>query len=587
MEELLLQDDDIEEVVLVPPDDGNITDEDSGDEDDINLQRLAGRMLRSDIEVKFTEKSNENEVVEMHVSENNENSTKKLQKQETKYSKLPKSKKNSYTWSSSPNFSSNNGRGDNDETKHSFDNFEYSPVECFELFFSNNVIQLITEMSNRYAFQRNHALNVSAEEIKVYIAILLLTGYMTPKYMRMFWEIKSDTHNEAVANSMRRNRFFEIQQYIHLSDNLHLPENDKYAKVRAYFNLLNNNFTQNFEFAYSSHISMDETMIPYYGRHSLKQHIHGKPIRFGYKMWSAATRDGYLITFEPYQGAKAIQLPLQNEYGLGAAVILELESRLPKNIGPYNLYFDNFFTGLQLLATLTERGTGGTGTIRENRTGKCPITQSSLLKKEKRGSFSFKTSENVLIARWNDNNIVTFASNCHNLEPIQKVDRIGFVNGKRAKIQVDCPSVVRKYNKYMGGVDRFDENVASMRISLRGKKWWFPLFAFGVDAACQNAWLTMKACSKQDKLTYCQFRRTIVQVYLSKYSVPPKKRLSCGVPLQNRVIDEVRLGGNANTHTEQACSQRRCVKCHKATRKMCVQCNVALHVHCWFDFHCK
>lgn len=65
------------------------------------------------------------------------------------------------------------------------------------------------------------------------------------------------------------------------------------------------------------------------------------------------------------------------------------------------------------------------------------------------------------------------ASNCHGLSPITKVDRISVVNKRRTRIKVDCPSLVKMYNKYMSGVDRFDENVDSMRISLRGKKWWF------------------------------------------------------------------------------------------------------------------
>lgn len=140
-------------------------------------------------------------------------------------------------------------------------------------------------------------------------------------------------------------------------------------------------------------------------------------------------------------------------------------------MGPYNLYFDNYFTSLSLLTTLRENGTGGTGTIHENRLAKCPVTPASVLKKQSRGNFSFQTNNDVLVLRWHDNNIVTFTTNCHNLLPIQKVDRIGTVDGKRTlKIQVNCPSVVQKYNKYMGGVDRFDENVHSMRVVLRGKK---------------------------------------------------------------------------------------------------------------------
>ncbi|XP_056647353.1 piggyBac transposable element-derived protein 3-like [Diorhabda sublineata] len=408
-----------------------------------------------------------------------------------------------------------------------------SAVECFELLYNDDIIKFIVDMSNLYALQRNHTLNVTCDEIRVYIAILLLTGYLTPKYMRMLWEVKSDTHNDLVASSIRRNRFFEIQQYLHLSDSTSLPPNDKFAKVREYFTKLNVNFTAHFKKAGSSHISIDETIVPYFGRHGTKQHIHGKPIRFGYKLWSAATRHGYLVNCEPYQGASGPGLKMQSDFSLGAAVILELHSRLPEELGPYNLYFDNFFTGLPLLKYLREQNVGGTGTVRENRLENCNLPYSKDMKKEPRGKLCHKDSKEIIAAKWHDNNIVTIASNCHGLDPITKVDRIGFVDKKRAKIQVDCPAVIKMYNKYMGGVDHFDENVDSMRVALPGKKWWFPLFAFGLDAACQNAWLIKR--QSENNWTYCDFRRNVVTVYLQKYGKPASRNSSCGVPVQIRV----------------------------------------------------
>ncbi|KAF2890718.1 hypothetical protein ILUMI_15455, partial [Ignelater luminosus] len=95
-----------------------------------------------------------------------------------------------------------------------------------------------------------------------------------------------------------------------------------------------------------------------------------------------------------FMGAKSAPLPRQEEYGLGAAVILELESRLPKELGPYNFYFDNFFTSLPLLSALSENKTGGTGTIRGNRLAKCPITQVSVLKKETREDNNLRNNPN-------------------------------------------------------------------------------------------------------------------------------------------------------------------------------------------------
>lgn len=566
------------DIILFPPDDGMVTDEDSGDENEANIPCLPSRMLRSQVEVQNRPSTSG----EVHGLEEEEEEVSEPEPKKKKKKKENTVKK----WSDNINISFTScGKGDCDEIVFSNTEEDLSPVQCFELLYSDEIIQFITDMSNLYALQRNHSLNVNVEEIRVYIAILLLTGYLTPKYMRMFWEVKSDTHNELVASSMRRNRFFEIQQYLHLCDSTSLPINDKFAKVREYFTKLNTLFTENFKRAGSSHISIDETIVPYFGRHGTKQHIHGKPIRFGYKLWSAATRQGYLVNCEPYQGASGPVLMMQSDLGLGAAVILELHSRLPRELGPYNLYFDNFFTGLPLLKYLREQNIGGTGTIRENRLENCNLPNSKDMKKEPRGKLYQKSSKEIIAAKWHDNSIVAIASNCHALEPITKVDRIGFVDKKRAKIQVDCPSIIKMYNKYMGGVDRFDENVDSMRVGLRGKKWWYPLFAFGLDAACQNAWLIKR--QSDNNWTYCDFRRNVVTTYLKKYGKPPTRNSACGVPLNIRVPSEVRSAGTADDHSQIDCSQRRCGYCHQRTRKMCGKCNIGLHLKCWYNFHNK
>ena len=36
-------------------------------------------------------------------------------------------------------------------------------------------------------------------------------------------------------------------------------------------------------------VSIDESMVPYFGRHGCKQYMRNKPVKFGYKFWVAAT----------------------------------------------------------------------------------------------------------------------------------------------------------------------------------------------------------------------------------------------------------------------------------------------------------
>jgi hypothetical protein len=63
------------------------------------------------------------------------------------------------------------------------------------------------------------------------------------------------------------------------------------------------------------------------------------------------------------------------------------------------------------------------------------------------------------MVKWNDSSMAVVASNCQGFIPAGKVERTSTEYGKWTKIQVECPPVIQKYNKYMRGVDLFDENV--------------------------------------------------------------------------------------------------------------------------------
>ena len=88
----------------------------------------------------------------------------------------------------------------------------------------------------------------------------------------MFWEKSSETHNAYVANAMR-NRFNEILQYLHLlnNDNLITITTSKLAKVLPYLTHLNEQFLAHFPLVQD--LFIDESIIPYFGRHSAKQFI--------------------------------------------------------------------------------------------------------------------------------------------------------------------------------------------------------------------------------------------------------------------------------------------------------------------------
>ncbi|KAJ8972211.1 hypothetical protein NQ317_018685 [Molorchus minor] len=278
------------------------------------------------------------------------------------------------------------------------------PVKLFEYFWTDTFFEYIKEQSVLYATQNNAntSFDVSVAELKVFFAILMISGYSPRPRKDFYWSMDSDLQNEAIANAMPRNRFREILKNLHFANNAELPPNDKFAKVRPLIEHLNNVFIKHIPLTEAIvPIAVDESMVPYYSHHSCKQRIQGKPIRYGFKFWSANTSNGYLINTEPYQGKGT--LLGDSELGLGASVVSTFATRL-KQILPshkFNFFIDNFFTGLPLIRKMSDMEYGCTGTIRQNRLERCPLDKKSMNKLPRYFSIhtvykiSPKTTENV------------------------------------------------------------------------------------------------------------------------------------------------------------------------------------------------
>lgn len=458
---------------------------------------------------------------------------------------------------------------------------DWEPTTLFELFFDTDVYDLIREQSVNYARQNgNHRFDITTEDVKLFIAILLLTGYACLPRRRMYWETEDDVYNTAVSKAMPRNKFEDMLRYLHLADNTMLDPADKMAKVRPLYAMVNERCL-----LYApgeTHLSIDESMVPYFGRHGCKQFIRGKPIRFGFKLWCLATRLGYCMQFEPYQGAGTGR----HELGLGAGVVLDLIKELPNT--DVSLYFDNLFTSVKLLDALTEKGIGGTGTLRSNRLERCPLMSQKTLAGMPRGSFDYRcdTINNTVVVAWNDNSVVYMATNCHKVFPTNRVQR--WSRQQNLRVAIQQPSVIKEYNTYMGGVDRMDQNINTYRIGIRTKKWWWSLFAYLPDMIVQNCWLLYRMTPKyrESPLDLLEFRRSIVKTYLMRFS----QRATLGRPIArarrqiDRVPNAVRFDGQ-NHFIQPILTQRRCALCGNKTTRICSKCNVALHDRCFANYH--
>jgi len=72
---------------------------------------------------------------------------------------------------------------------------------------------------------------ITREEMKAYIAIMVLSGYSTVPAKRMYWDKDDDVRNALVYNAMRRDRFFKITKFLHCAENTKLDPQDKMWKL--------------------------------------------------------------------------------------------------------------------------------------------------------------------------------------------------------------------------------------------------------------------------------------------------------------------------------------------------------------------
>ncbi|GFV68836.1 piggyBac transposable element-derived protein 4 [Trichonephila clavipes] len=107
-----------------------------------------------------------------------------------------------------------------------------------------------------------------------------------PSY-RDFWSTNEILHDAFVSGLMPVRKFIWILGNIHLNDNNLMPKKseknfDKLYKVRPLLDHLSEMFLKVFKPGQKQ--SIEESMIKFKGRSSLKQYIPKKPIKRGYKV---------------------------------------------------------------------------------------------------------------------------------------------------------------------------------------------------------------------------------------------------------------------------------------------------------------
>lgn len=210
---------------------------------------------------------------------------------------------------------------------------EKTPYKLFKLLITDEIIDEIVFQTNLYAEQNFQKINkayqpTDKEEIKTFIGINLLMGIKKLPSYRDYWSTKPSLHDSYISRLSTVHRFGWHLSNIHLNDNNLMPNRgspnfDKLYKVRPFLEQLKKNFKACL--CPHENLAVDESMIKFKGRSTIKEYMPAKPVKRGYKVWMLADQTGYCLDFDIYVGKTGNPTEGKN---LGYRVVMQLTAGL-------------------------------------------------------------------------------------------------------------------------------------------------------------------------------------------------------------------------------------------------------------------
>ena len=179
--------------------------------------------------------------------------------------------------------------------------------------------------------------DTTVPKMKAFVGVLLLMGIHQLPCIADYWSTHKYLGVASIAAVFPANRFNHLLASIHFNDNSAAkprghPGYDKLYKVRPILESI----SQKCLSLYKPHRenSIDEAMVGFKGRSSLKQYVPSKPTKRGYKVWVRCdSRNGFTCCFQIYTG----KVGNTSEKNVGARVVMDVSNDILDK--GFHLYF--------------------------------------------------------------------------------------------------------------------------------------------------------------------------------------------------------------------------------------------------------
>jgi len=467
-----------------------------------------------------------------------------------------------------------------------------TPIELFQQFITDSVIDTFVSETNRFAEQFLHATTLkrksrahnwsptNSTEMKKFLGLLLTMGMVKKSLIADYWSTDPIVATPVFNASMPRDRFELLLKFWHFSDNQAMPEGDRLFKLRGVCNAI----IERFQTVYipGRELSIDESMVLWRGRLMFRQYIPGKRHKYGVKLYMLCEPSGYVWNAHVYSGKSD---PISG-LGHSESVVMQLmEKRLDYG---HVVYVDNFYTGVPLAKALLAKKTLLCGTLRRNRKH---LPEAVVSAKLKTGECVSRRNGRIVVSKWRDKREVMMLSTLHT----GKMTDSGKVNRRRER--VNKPDSVIDYNMHMCGVDRMDQLVSYYTPLRKTLKWYRKVVLHHIDLSLVNAYILYKKLGGTQRQIW--FRKQVIRSLLAADDRPADmSQETTSSFVHHKASDLSRLSGQhyfdiIPATGSKALPTKKCVVCRKRgqrkeTRYFCQTCSskpALCVVPCFKDFH--
>jgi hypothetical protein len=207
---------------------------------------------------------------------------------------------------------------------------------------------------------------VTQAGLLTFLGLNMLMGYHYLAELSLYWAQDPDLGLGIVQQSMTRDRFKFISKHVAITSpedlsisNEERGKPDPLGRVRWLINHLNLRFKDCRQAPRVQ--SIDEGMVKFKGRSSIRQSVANKPIRKVFKVYKRCDSKGYTYRFEVYQGMRASENHEAQATPSTENMVLYLCRSLRKK--GHIVAFDRFFSTVPLIDRLHEAGINAVGTI--------------------------------------------------------------------------------------------------------------------------------------------------------------------------------------------------------------------------------